>query len=57
MKFYYDTVVSEEFRLCSTDDNCAECNNDGLCIKCKESYSLKDGKCTCSYVSHCLHCT
>ena len=26
VKFYYDTVTTEENRLCNTDSLCSECN-------------------------------
>lgn len=29
VKFYFDNIVSENLRLCSTDGNCAECSESG----------------------------
>ena len=56
VKLYFDNVITEGTRMCSTDENCADCSPNGECLKCKSSFKVVNGKCMCATVTNCLLC-
>ena len=56
VKFYFDNAISEETKLCNTDDLCLDCDSKGICQKCSDNHKVVDDRCMCESISKCLLC-